>query len=99
MPRTDPLKLLIPDWICKEKPSWAICSCWEFTAPLVFMLELPVFDALIDCMFEPVEGSNNIAEIKLKPLDELLADVPRIVSPNSSLIAAAPDNPNSSHGC
>ena len=38
-----------------------------------------------------------MAEIKLKPLDPLLADVPRIESPNVSLIGATLDNPNSPH--
>jgi hypothetical protein len=64
----------------------------------MLILELPVFDALIDCMFEPVAGSNNMAEMKLKPLDELLADVPRIVPPSVSLIGVTLDNPSAPHG-
>jgi hypothetical protein len=98
-PSTDPLKLPNPDWICNENPSCANCWCCEFDAPPMLIWELPVFDALIDCMFDPVAGSNNMAEIKLKPLDPLLADVPRIESPNASLIGATLDNPNSPHDC
>jgi hypothetical protein len=38
-PNTDPLKMINPDWICKETPTRARCSYCEFGAKAILVLK------------------------------------------------------------